>query len=242
MGDGATRMPEDQFDPGLIPFGRVQDAQADRSYVDSGIILDELTDTAPWFFSVLYEDGGAISIPLELMFFEGLKGPTATVFRRHKQSGRIIPCRLSQDDPLFRSPNVGNLSWQDVIQRIVPPRFDPALTPTIVALLNQEQAIAMSLGILRVIRLQLYNPVLFGWSPSAAAESAAAKTALRLLARRAAAAGVEAAPIAERLAAEVSGLPGHPPQTSHRNLLPAGTILPQPEPACVRAFRAIKVY
>jgi hypothetical protein len=71
VGDGATRMPEDQFDPGLIPFGGVQDAQADRSYVDSGIILDELTDTAPWFFSVLYEDGGAISIPLELMFLRG---------------------------------------------------------------------------------------------------------------------------------------------------------------------------
>lgn len=204
MGDDAAKMPEDQFEPGIITFDSAQLAQVDRSYVDSGIILDQLSDKAPWFFSVLYEDGGAISIPLELMFFEGLKGPTATIYRRHKQSGRIIPCQVLQSDPRFNDPNNAKLSWIDVIQRVVPPRFDPSLTPTIITLLNQEQTIQLTLGFLKVIRLQLLNPVLFGWNPGAAAEG----TALRSLGR-VTTISADAATLGERFAAEVSGLQGN---------------------------------
>lgn len=202
----AAQVPDDQFEPGLITYNRIVDAQADRSYVDSGIILDHLTDTAPWIFSLLYGDGGALSIPLEIMFYDGLKGATATVFRRHKLSGRIIPCQLSQDDPRFKNADGGNLSWVDVIQRVVPPRFDPVLTPTIMALLNQEQMISFSIGVLKVIRLQLLNPVLWGWSAAGeAAEGAAARTALRL-APRGAAITVDATAVGGRFASEVSAL------------------------------------
>jgi hypothetical protein len=76
------------------------------------------------------------------------------------------------------------------------------------AYLNLDQNIQLTLGFLKVIRLQLSNPVLFGWNPGAAAENTAARTALRSLGSRAAAAA-EAGPLAERLAAEVSGLPGN---------------------------------
>jgi hypothetical protein len=205
MGTGTVVMPDRQFEPGLIPFNQIGDAQLDRMYVDTGIILDELTDHAPWFFSVLYNDGAAISIPLELMFYEGLKGATATLYRRHKRSGRIIPCQISQDDPGFKNPTDASMSWQDVLLRVVPPRFDPVLTPNIINFLNQEQMISLSLGILKVINLQLYNPVLFGWSASAVAESTAGKTVLSAIARRAAIT-VDATTLGERLATEVAGL------------------------------------
>lgn len=196
MGSSDHNMPDGQFDPGLLSYSRSVDAQSDQMYVDRDILLDELTDRAPWFFSILYNDGGAISIPLELMFYEPLKGPTATVFRRHKQTGRVIPCQISLDDPKFKDKRNDKLSWQDVVTRVVPPRFDPALTPTIINYLNQEQMISFSLGVLKVIKLQLYNPVLFGWGASA--ESAAAKTTLGALAKRVVT--QDAAALGERLA------------------------------------------
>ena len=191
--------------PGLLSYVQSSDAQSDRMYVDRDILLDELTERAPWFFSILYTDGGAISIPLELMFYEPIKGSSATLFRRHKQTGRIIPCQISLDDPKFKDKQNDKLSWQDVLTRVVPPRFDPALTPTIINYLNQEQMISFSIGILNVIKLQLYNPVLFGWAASA--ENAAAKTALSALAKRVVT--QDAATLGTRLASEVAGLEGN---------------------------------
>lgn len=205
MGNGDHKMPDSQFEPGMLSFTGLSDAQQDRMYVDRDILLDDLTGKAPWFYSILYRDGAAISIPLELMFYEEIKGATATVFRRHKLTGRIIPCQISMDDPKFKDKQNEKLSWQDVVTKVVPPRFDPVLTPNIINYLNQQQMISLSLGILQVINLQLYNPVLFGWA--AAAENATARTALSALARRVA--SEDAVKLGERLAAEVSGMEGN---------------------------------
>jgi hypothetical protein len=65
----------------------------------------------------------------------------------------------------------------------------------------------MSIGVLNVLKLQLMNPVLFGWAPAAEADSAGS-AALRLLSRRAAvAASGDAAALSARLFSEVSTLP-----------------------------------
>jgi len=194
------------FEEGLLPFPSVAEAKRDPLYVDSGFIIDELSSEAPWTFSLLYGDDGAISIPLEAMFYEPLKGATATVFRRHKTSGRIVPCQISQDDPVFRDSSLRSLPWEQVLRRIIPPRFDTVLTPAIMDVLNQDQMICMALGVLRVLQLQLMNPVLFGWSPAAKAEGPSAEV-LRALARRGAVATADAAQLAAKLASEVSSLP-----------------------------------
>jgi hypothetical protein len=88
----------------------------------------------------------------------------------------------------------------------VPPRFDPTLTPSITATLNLEQNIFLTLGFLKVIQLQLMNPVLFGWAPGAAADGATS-AALRGLARRSAVVTVDATTLAARVGSEVSSLP-----------------------------------
>jgi hypothetical protein len=206
MANGYPAIPSDQFEAGLLPFPNIDVAKRDSSYVDSGVILDHLSQQPPWTLSLLYGDGAALSIPLELMSFQSLTGPTATAFRRHKASGRIIPCQLLQDDPRFRDPSLANVPWQDVVQRVVPPRFDPTLTPSIIAILNQEQVIYLALGVLNVIRLQLLNPVLFGWSPGATAEGAASRVLARSAVRRALITPDSTA-LAARFASEVTGLP-----------------------------------
>jgi hypothetical protein len=199
-------MPPGLFEEGLLSFPSVAEASRDPLYVDSGFILDELSDHAPWTLSLLYGDAGALSIPLEVMFFEPLKGAKITVFRRHKASGRIIPCQISLDDPSLRDSSLNKLSADEVMRRIVPPRFDPTLTPSITATLNLEQNIFLTLGFLKVIQLQLMNPVLFGWAPGAAADGATS-AALRGLARRSAVVTVDATTLAARVGSEVSSLP-----------------------------------
>ena len=204
---GVPTFPPGEFEEGFLTFPGVAEAGRDSMYADTGYIADDLSDQAPWRLSLLYNDGGAISIPLELMFYEPLKGATITIFRRHKQSGRIIPCQISQDDPTLRDSSLAGLPWQEVIRRVVPPRFDPVLTPSIINTLNLDQMVSMSLGILNVLKLQLMNPVMFGWAPAAEADTAGS-AALRILSRRAAvAASGDAAAISARLFSEVSALP-----------------------------------
>ncbi|MFZ0417409.1 MAG: hypothetical protein WAM04_04850 [Candidatus Sulfotelmatobacter sp.] len=198
-----------EFEEGLLSFPSVDEAIRDPLYVDSGFILDELSDHAPWTLSLLYGDGGALSIPLELMFNEPLKGPKLNVFRRHKSSGRIIPCQISLDDPGLRDNSLNSLSPEEAMRRLVPPRFDPVLTPSITATLNLEQNIFLTVGFLKVIRLQLFNPVLFGWAPGSVADGAGS-IALRGLAPRAAVATVDATSLAARVGSEVSSLPVNP--------------------------------
>jgi hypothetical protein len=206
MANTIPAMPPGLFEEGLLSFPSVAEASRDPLYVDSGFILDELSDHAPWTLSLLYGDAGALSIPLEVMFFEPLKGAKITVFRRHKASGRIIPCQISLDDPSLRDSSLNKLSADEVMRRIVPPRFDPTLTPSITATLNLEQNIFLTLGFLKVIQLQLMNPVLFGWAPGAAADGATS-AALRGLARRSAVVTVDATTLAARVGSEVSSLP-----------------------------------
>ena len=194
------------FEEGLLSFPSVAEASRDPLYVDSGFILDQLSDHAPWTLSLLYGDGGGLSIPLELMSFESLKGPKLTVFRRHKASGRIIPCQILQDDPSLRDSSLNNLSAEEVMRRLVPPRFDPVLTPSIIATVNLEQNIFLTLGFLKVIQLQLLNPMLFGWSAAATADGAGS-IALRALARRGAVVTADGTTPAARVGSEVSSLP-----------------------------------
>ena len=207
MSNSVPVMIPGQFEEGLLPFPNVDMARRDPAYVDSGVIRDEMSQQAPWTFSLLYGDGGALSIPLELMWFESLTGPRITVFRRHKASGRVIPCQILQNDPILRDSSLATLPWQDVLLRAVPPRFDPLLSPWIIAELNLSQTIYMALGVLNVIKLQLANPVLFGWSPAATAESTASAALLRSIARRSVVATADATALTGRLFGEVSSLP-----------------------------------
>jgi hypothetical protein len=206
MGNPIPAMIPGEFEEGLLSFPSLAEASRDPLYVDKGFILDELSEQAPWKMSLLYGDGGALSLPLELMFYESLKGATATVFRRHKASGRIIPCQISQDDPGLRDKSLKDLPWQDVLRRVVPPRFDPVLTPAIMAALNQDQMISMALGVLHVLQLQLANPVLFGWAPGATVDAGSAAL-LRTLARRSAVVSVDAAGLSARVGSEVAQIP-----------------------------------
>lgn len=196
-------LPTDQFEPGLLSFRDVSEARQDRSYADTGFIIDELSDRAPWTLSLLYNDGAALSISLELMSFETLAGSKVTIFRRHKASGRIIPCQLAQGDRRFMDPQFRHKPWKEVVQCVVPPRFDPALTPSIMTVLNQQQMLQFASGVLRVIQLQLMNPVLFGWSSRAAAEGAAGRAILRSLAPRSASIAADATALSEQVFAQV---------------------------------------
>src|SRR5438105_8820325 len=180
-----------EFEPGFVGMRGVPEARTDRTYIDGGFIHYELSETAPWTFTLLYGDGGVLTIPLELMSFEPLKGATVTLFRRHKRTGRLVPFQILQDDARLKDPSVQSLPWQEVILRKIPPRFDPVLTPTIMQLVNEQQIVFMTVGFLKVLKLQLMNPIAFGWSPAAAAEGTAGRALGRLALRRGATAAVD---------------------------------------------------
>jgi hypothetical protein len=180
-------------------------------WVENNILNYELSRQEPWTFTILYQDGVMLTIPLSLISFEplGASGGRVTFFRRHRQSGRIIPFSGSQDDPHLRNPSLRSLSPTDALSRVVAPRFDPELTPLLTAQVNETQLIFMSVGVLKVLQLNLMNPILMGWSP-AATTSQSTRTALtRMGLRRGGLAIAEtAAQVGERLYAEVNALNG----------------------------------
>ena len=187
----------------------MQDAQADPLWADNDILNYELSQQEPWTFTVLYRDGGVLVIPLTKMRFDAVTGPKLTFFRRHQASGRIVPFQLAQADLPRRSPTPAGTSGADTMLQVVPPRFDPALTPLITSYLNQAQMLFMMEGFTDVFALQLANPVLLGWGSGAALSSSTRQTLLRAgLRRGAVSVAVDAAAVGESLFAQTSRLGG----------------------------------
>lgn len=193
-----------------IGFPSLTAAQIDPNWVENGIINYAASDNAPYVFSVLYAGGGIIDIPFNVMFYLPLSNSgTILLFRRHTSTGRIVPFQCLQSAPALADPALKSLPASEALARAVPPRFDPILTPKLIAMLNEAQMIFMAIGILKVLDLQLMNPLLFGWSSAASPSGPVANALERLALRRGAAAvAKDAASVGERLVAEVANLQG----------------------------------
>ena len=154
--------------------------------MESEIARDHLSDSAPWTFTLTYTDGATLVIPLQQVFNERLPGATITVFRRHKASGRIVPCVLSQDDPRLKALSSVPVGDFGAVADLAVPRFDTTTAPRIVSLLSAAQMIWAALGMLEVMQLQTMSPLMGGGMASgpragagAVARGAAARAAGR---------------------------------------------------------------
>jgi hypothetical protein len=203
--------PINDFEPGILSFPSLEAAQRETTWVENEVLNYDLSTNQPYTFTLLYLDGGVLGIPLTFMSFAPIATNTAAVmlFRRHKTSGRIVPFQTTQSDPRLRDPSLGRLPAGDAMIRAVPPRFDPRLTPTLMAWLNEAQMIYMATGFLRVMQLQLLNPLAWGWSAAAAPTNATRNALARLSLRRGTQVIVQdGAAVGERLLGEVAGLNG----------------------------------
>lgn len=202
--------PTTDFEPGWLKFGRVSDAQADPAYVEKDILSYELSNAEPWVLTLMYNDAGVLAIPLSVMFFESLQSPSVTLFRKHSSSGRVVPFRMSQDDPKLRDPSLKSLPYDQVLATVVTPRFDTELTPYIMNILNEEQMVFLATGMLKVLALQSLNPMM-GWGGivSKSAGGTLSRVALR---KGATAVATDAAKVLERLLEAVAKLKGTPLQ------------------------------
>lgn len=159
-----TVVPDDGFGP-ILPITRLDAAQRDPTWVERGITGDALSSKKPYLHTLTYDDGATLAIPLELMSYRRLQGPTVTFFRRHLVTGRVVPFQASQTAPTAKRPELKGLPALLALQLSVPPRFDPALSPFIIQLLDQAQWLYLGRGMLEVFQLQLMNPVIGGFRP-----------------------------------------------------------------------------
>jgi hypothetical protein len=160
------------FEPGVVS---AQGVLNDPAWVESDIVGDQLSDSAPWTYTLTYKDGAKLVIPLEQVFNERLPTATLTLFRRHKASRRIVPCVLSRDDKRLSSLSgpVGDFSG---IADLAVPRFDAATAPRIVSMVNAAQMLWFAKGMLEVLKVQSMNPLMgggMGGMPRAGAGAAA---------------------------------------------------------------------
>jgi hypothetical protein len=148
----------DAFEPGV---SSITNAASDPNWVENDIVEDVLSKQAPWTYTLTYKGGEKIVIPLEQIFTEPLAGATITVYRKHKASGRIIPCILAQADPRLKSLNGPVGSASNTLAGLASPRFDSRTAPKIVNLVNASQMLFLATGMLNVLEVQAMNP-LFG--------------------------------------------------------------------------------
>ena len=190
------------FEPGTAPEAMSLDrARRDPLWVERDIANFAVSDHEPWTFTVLYQDRRSLEIPLTRMSFKALDGATITFFRRHRRTGRLIPFQIDQLDPGLLAPSA--VGGADTLFSRVPARFDPRLTPLLIDYLNQAQMLVMGTGMLKVLELQLMNPLVGGGS-IAAEGAAAAGTRLGRLARAGRGAAAKSAMVdAEKVAAEL---------------------------------------
>src|SRR5215510_2840991 len=153
--------PKHDFDAGTVTFKSLAAVQSDAKWVEKDLLNYDLSTTEPYTFTLLYTDGGILTIPLTLMSFTPLSEGAGSILivRRHTSTGRLVPFQTSQNDSRLRDPTLNSLSAEQALVRAVPPRFDPRLTPSLIAFLNEAQAIYMATGFLRVFELQLMNPL-----------------------------------------------------------------------------------
>jgi filamentous hemagglutinin len=138
--------------------------------VERDVSAYELSKQAPWTFSLYYGDGSQLVVPLSQIWFGEHSGPSATCFRRHKGTGRLVPfvMTLGKQDRA-----VASLPYEEAVTRLAVPRFDTKLTPHITQALNEAQIVFAAEGILTALQLQAMNPVLAG--PLGAAPAAVAR-------------------------------------------------------------------
>lgn len=175
--------PLTDFEPGIARGIRtLSAAQEDPLWVDKSIRGYELSEEPPWRFKVYYSDDSTLSIPLSLVWFKPAAGPTMTVFRRHKETRRLVPFVVPLD-PANRLPSLASLPHEEAVARVAVPRFDPRLTPAITQALNEAQIVYTATGTLKVLQLQLMNPLaVAGPLESAAAAARGASTRVAALA------------------------------------------------------------
>jgi hypothetical protein len=90
--------PAVNFEPGFVTSS-LSNAQLDLLWVEKDIIYYELSRSEPWTFTLFYTDGKKLVIPLETISFRSFpEDTTITVFRRHKETGRLIPFQISIRD------------------------------------------------------------------------------------------------------------------------------------------------
>lgn len=133
----------------------LDEAQADPLWVENGIVnyfMESLTSPE---MILAYEDGNILRIPIKFVHFTALgSGGTITMYRRHLTTGRMVPFSISQAEMSKAAPPEGGRSGSQVLGEIVPPRFDPTLTPRIPAMVDAELMRHTGIGILKVTELQ----------------------------------------------------------------------------------------
>jgi hypothetical protein len=172
----------DALEPGIVSATNVA---SDPNWVENDIASDQLSKQAPWTYTIVYKDTSKVVIPLEQVFMEPLPTATITVFRKHKASGRIIPCVLSQSDARLQALKGSGEANFPALAALATPRFDAKTAPKIVNLVNAAQMLFLGTGMLEVLQVQAMNP-LMGGGMSAAGKAggtvtkAAAGTATKL--------------------------------------------------------------
>jgi hypothetical protein len=166
------------FEPGIVRgVGSLDLARGDPRWVERDVRGYELSEQAPWTFSLYYGDGSRLVVPLSQIWFGEPSGPSATCFRRHKGTGRLVPFVVSLGE---RDRAVASLPHEEAVTRLAVPRFDTKLTPQIAQALNEAQIVFAAEGILTALQLQAMNPVLagpLGTAPAAVARRAVVKQA-----------------------------------------------------------------
>jgi Domain of unknown function (DUF4157) len=154
----------DAFEPGILP---ALDAQKNPKWVETDIAGDQLSDKAPWTYTLTYKDGSQLVIPLEQVFMERLPTGTITLFRKQKASGRIVPCVIAASDPRLRALKGQPSANYSAIADLATPRFDSNTAPKIVSLVNAAQMLFLGKGMLEVLQLQAMNPIMGGGASAA---------------------------------------------------------------------------
>jgi hypothetical protein len=174
---------QSEFELSSLAAQRIEEAQADLAFVDNEIVDSILGTEPPFTFTLLYRDGQRLDIPLSNVFSERLSGATITTMRKHAASGRIVPFQASQGDPSLRDPSLSGLAPEEAFSRVLKPRFDPALTPNIVTLVNMAQSIFLAKGLLKLIFWRLGPPLARGAAASAGKAVASTVTTQTVLSK-----------------------------------------------------------
>jgi len=156
-----------QFDKEFGPadnIGGLAEARTDPLWVENGIFNYFMESLKSPEIILVYEDGNILRIPLRFVHNKPLdaSGGTVTMLRRHRTTGRLVPFAISQahlfNAGLRRQGQPGN----QVLGELVPPRFDPSLTPMIPRIVDAELLRHATIGILEVAKLQVGGALLRG--------------------------------------------------------------------------------
>jgi len=152
-----------EFGP-AVSMGRLAELRTDPLWVESGIFNYFMESLKSPEIILVYEDGNILRIPLRFVHNKPLdaSGGTVTMFRRHRTTGRLVPFAITQAD-LFKAGELreGQPASQ-VLGELVPPRFDPSLTPMIPGIVDAELLRHAAIGILEVAKLQVGGALVRG--------------------------------------------------------------------------------